>query len=327
MLTDKEIRNIIVQGPESTFVFIKELIHKTDQLEKRIQALEAIINKNSQNSSKPPSSDIFRNNQNNSREKSNKQTGGQRGHKPHNLKMSDKPDEVIVHKADKCHNCLRSLKALPVVDIQRRQVFEIPPVKLKVTEHRSEVKKCPYCNTITKGEFPQEVSRKVQYGSGVYTFIAACQTMLMLSYERTCEFFEHMFDHTISQGTIKNINERLYNNLEMTELKIKESILASRVINQDETGIYIGGKRWWMHSSSTKECTFYQRHENRGRKAMDYIGIIPEFHGILVHDYWKPHLLYSNCTHYLCNAHILRELRHVFEEYLKQHWALEMKEL
>ncbi|HEX2867461.1 MAG TPA: IS66 family transposase [Ignavibacteriales bacterium] len=244
------------------------------------------------------------------------------------MNFSDSPERIIVvYEADICHNCNISLQNVPVTELERRQMLELPEIKIRIEEHQAEVKVCPVCNKVIKGEFPKELSRTVQYGKGVYSFIAACQNLLMLPYERTSEFFSYLFGHTISEGTIKNINERLYNTLEETEQKIKESITKSDVINQDETGIYISGDRQWLHASSTPQMTYYYSHESRGQKAFDEIGIIPEFHGILIHDYWKPYLGYTDCSHYLCNAHHLRELKFIHEEFAHQKWALEMRKL
>jgi transposase len=327
VLTDKEIYKIIEQGPEVVFNVIKELLYKVELLEKRIQLLESKLNKDSQNSSKPPSTDIFRSNQNNSREKSNKKPGGQPGHEPHKLELSDNADKTIIHRVKRCHNCNNSLENITAVKLERRQILELPEIKIKIEEHQAEVKICPVCKIITKGEFPSELPRQIQYGKGVYTFISACQNLLMLSYERTAEFFDYLFGHKISQGTIKNINERLYNNLEQTELKLKGAIIQSSVINQDETGIYIAGQRHWLHASSSKDLTFYQNNESRGQKAFNTIGIIPKFQGSLIHDYWKPYLGYTNCSHYLCNAHHLRELKFIEEEFPEQSWAKQMRKL
>lgn len=340
-MTEKEILSVFDQGSKEVVKLVEGLLDvieklneiveiqnkKIESLERKVYELESKVNKNSQNSSKPPTTDIFRNNQNNSREKSGKKPGGQMGHEPHKLQLSDKPDEIIVHKAERCSYCNSSLKNTPVIELEKRQIFEIPVIKLKVIEHQSEVKLCMCCNHLTKGKFPLELSKTVQYGKAVCSFIAACQTFLLLPYKRTTEFFNYLFDHKISQGTIKNINERLYNNLDKTEQKIKESIIKSNVINQDETGIYIEGKRQWLHCSSTKDLTFYQADKNRGKIAFDNIGIIPEYKGSLIHDYWKPYLGYSNCKHYLCNAHHLRELKFIIEQDPKQKWAKEMRAL
>ena len=108
----------------------------------------------------------------------------------------------------------------------------------------------------------------------------------------------------------------------MTEGKIKDEIISSNVAYFDETGINIGGKLYWLHSSSTDYYTFYYPHANRGSIAMEEIGILFYFKGTAVHDHWKSYFNY-NCLHALCNAHHLRELTFIYEEY-KQKWAKNM---
>ena len=60
-----------------------------------------------------------------------------------------------------------SLKDNPVIDYDRRQVFDIPPIAMEVTEHRCEIKACNVCRTVTTAAFPEGVTHKVQYGEQV----------------------------------------------------------------------------------------------------------------------------------------------------------------
>lgn len=93
----------------------------------------------------------------------------------------------------------------------------------------------------------------------------------------------------------------------------------------DETGININGSKRWLHCASTDLWTHYFPHAKRGKEAMDAIGILPNFHGILCHDHWKPYYIY-NFTHALCNAHHLRELTRAWEKDGQQ-WAKKMENL
>ncbi len=109
-----------------------------------------MLEKNSHNSSKPPSTDSYSRNKpkvKSQRKKSDRSPGGQNGHPGTTLRMNDDPDEVVVHYVDKCTNCGRSLISIPS-DYERRQVFDIPPIAIKCTEHRCEIKTCPKCSTV-----------------------------------------------------------------------------------------------------------------------------------------------------------------------------------
>jgi transposase len=326
MLSDKEIRQVIAQGEDAILKLIKQLQENIVTLEKRVTELESKLNKNSQNSSKPPSTDIVKYKVNNSREKTTNQPGGQPGHEPHGLKFSSKPDEIIIHRVNKCQHCHRTLRKIPVLSLEKRQLLEIPEIKLSVIEHQSEIKKCPDCKKLTKGDFPEELSKTVQYGNRVCSFLTACQNYMLLPYRRTAEFFNYLFGQSISEGTIKNINKRFYNRLEPTESIIKQSIIESKTINEDESGVYINGRRDWIHCSSTPEFTFYQIDQNRGHEAIEKIGIIPAYRGNLITDYYKTYLLYTDCKHFLCNAHHLRELKYITEIDSEQKWAGNMIE-
>jgi len=155
-------------------------------------------------------------------------------------------------------------------------------------------------------------------------YVAYLNTYHMLSYERVCEYFTDMCNHSISEGTIFNILNRYYKKLETTEEKTKEVILASRVIHSDETGINVKGKLNWFHTVSCSVATYYLLHQKRGKKAMDEMDILPKYDGTVVHDHWSPYNKYKNCTHAFCNAHHIRELTHAIET-TDANWAKEMK--
>jgi transposase len=90
---------------------------------------------------------------------------------------------------------------------------------------------------------------------------------------------------------------------------LRSKLKMSDVVCVDETGINIAGKTNWVHTSVTNEVTYMTPHSKRGRIAIDYIGIIKELDGVLVHDCWSPYFAYENVKHALCNGHIVRELK------------------
>lgn len=302
---------------------IQEQGKRIREQESRIQGLEAIIKKDSHNSSKPPSSDGYTKRPlKQKRVKSGKRPGGQKGHEGKTLQMVSHPDKVMVHKVGICGNCGRSLETGKVIEYDRRQVFEIPAIKVEVTEHRAEIKACDRCGEVSAAIFPEGVSTKAQYGDRLKAYAVYIKNYGLLSYERAAELFEDLFSVPLSSGTLVNIDRSCSERLEEACGDIKEGIIASPIAHFDETGMRIEGKLHWLHVSSTDELTYYEPHKKRGSEAIEEIGILPKFGGKSVHDGWSSYFKYV-CDHVLCNAHHIRELTFILEQY-GQEWAQEM---
>jgi len=305
----------------------KELKKIIQSQKETIQALRDQLAKNSRNSSKPPSSDGYRRPRTRSlRRPSGKKNGGQKGHKGHTLDPVENPDHIKVYEVKECKHCHASLEDKEPVGYEKRQVFDIPPIRMEVTEHRAEIKDCNRCSLRTKAEFPPDVTQPTQYGNRIKSLVSYFNIYQLIPLERTCEIFEDVFGHPISEATVLQANTVLSDRIEPANEVIKEQLIGSDVINNDETGMQVEGKLYWLHVASNDTLTYYYVHEKRGGKAMDDIGILPAFGGVSVHDYWGPYFRYENCKHALCNSHHLRDLRFIYEQY-QQEWAEEMGNL
>lgn len=273
---------------------------------------------NSSNSSKPPSSDPNREKMR--RKKTGKKPGGQKGHKGHRLEKVDNPDVIEKLKLDR-----RSLPKGEYREIgyESRQVFDIR-ISCEVTEFRAEILEDQDGNRFV-AEFPKGVTQPTQYGSGVKAHAVYMSQFQMLPYDRISDYFADQMGMPLSTGSLFNFNRCAYVALEsfetMARLKLIEAVLA----HADETGINVNGKRLWLHCFSTDLWTLLFPHEKRGSEAMDEMGILPNFKGILCHDHWKPYFMYA-CLHALCNAHHDRELTCAFEQDGQQ-WAKDMQAL
>jgi transposase/uncharacterized coiled-coil protein SlyX len=290
-------------------------------LTERVKQLESQINTNSKNSSKPPSSDGFVKPKS-LRKKSGKKSGAQKGHPGHTLVMTDRPDKVEIHQVTHCQGCGACLAGRAAESIERRQVIDLPPLKLEVTEHRAEHKTCQTCGARNKAPFPEWITQPVQYGSEVRSLAVYLNQYQFVPYERTAELFRDLFGQSFSEGALFAANQACYEALANVEQEIKQQILNSPVINCDETGARVEGKLNWLHTVSTENLTCYDVHPKRGSDAMDAMGILPLFTGIAKHDFWKAYFKYL-CDHSLCNAHHLRELIWVIEN-MNQSWAKQM---
>jgi len=294
------------------------------ELKERVKSLEDQQSKNSRNSSKPPSTDNFIKPKS-LRRRSGRSPGGQKGHPGHTLKMVENPEHIVPHQVFACKGCGFPLKETEATGYEKRQMFDLPPIRVETTEHRTEKKRCPYCGYLNKATFPEEVQHPVQYGPHLKAIAVYLSQYQLLPYERTSELFSDLFNHQLSQATLVNANKRCYKILEPVEEKIKEEIIASPVVHFDETGLHINAKREWLHVASTKTLTFYGAHAKRGGEATNEIGILPKFQGTAVHDFWKPYFKYL-CQHALCNAHHLRDLTGILEQD-KQDWPQDMIDL
>jgi transposase len=325
-MTKDEAIVIYNTGQELVIELLLKFSAEIEALKTRVQQLENQSAKDSHNSSKPPSSDGLKKKKTTTlRTSSSRSVGGQKGHNGQTLKQVENPDHKIVHRVDGNCTCGLSLKDIESSAYEARQVFDIPPIKIEVTEHRSEIKECPNCGKQHKALFPKDVTKVVQYGNRVKSFSVYLMNYQFIPYERTQEFFNDIFSLPISQGTLVNFNKYCYNLLQDTETFIKQQIMTADVAHFDESGLYVKAKRNWLHAAGTQDFTYYASHEKRGQIAMQDIGILPEFDGTAVHDHWKSYFNFS-CKHGLCNAHHLRELKYVAERY-QQSWAQDMTKL
>ena len=338
-LTREQCYAIYDRGREETVDFILSLLttiatmqeqiasltDKVEKLEARNRQFESQIGKDSHNSHKPPSSDGLKRIVKSNRTKSNKPSGGQNGHQGTTLAMVETPDHVVTHSVSECTRCGCHLHGVAPRVIHRRQVFDIPPMRVSATEHRAEEKECPHCGSKNVAPFPDGVTKVAQYGTQLKATTLLLSHYQLVPSKRLREALQELFGCAISEGTIYNWSRKLHASLKKTEETIKEQIRASKVIHADETGIYRDVKLHWLHVASTEKLTSYALHSKRGRAAIDAVGILPEYQGTVIHDCWSPYFHYS-FKHGICNAHILRELTFAHEED-NQPFAQELKTL
>ena len=316
----------LVEGlTQQHLALVEKLLQQQLALETRIKALEDKQKKTSRNSSKPPSGDGFGKRTKSLRKKSERPSGGQKGHPGSTLEWREQVDAVVTHAVDECQNCGASLSTAAVIKHERRQVHELPPLKLQVIEHQAEIKCCAQCETMSRAVFPAEVNSRVQYGSGLRGLMVYLMDAQLLPSDRTREVLSEVFGCEVSEGTLYNAREKCFEQLAPVEQQIKAGIEAAEVMHCDETGLRVNRKLWWLHVASSAALTYYFVHPKRGRKAIDEMGILANFSGVSIHDGWASYFRYD-CAHGLCNAHHLRELRFIVERY-EQPWAEQMMTL
>ncbi len=321
-----KIENIDIQA---TIEKAKALVRDDEQLSAATKSMFEILilvitllanrlNLNSTNSHKPPSSDPNRKKQ--VRKKSANKAGGQNGHVGTTLKKIDDPDTVEVIKVDR-----RTLPAgqYRQVGFESRQVFDIDISRL-VTEYRAQILEDEKGQRFV-APFPEGVTKAAQYGVGVKAHAVYLSQYQLIPYNRVQDYFADQLHIPVSEGSIFNFNKAAYGLLANFESRARNELAAAEVAHADETGINLGGKRHWLHCLSNDWWTCYHPHAKRDTDAMNDMGVLPRFAGVLCHDHWKPYFTYD-CTHALCNAHHLRELERAWEQD-GQAWARQMQGL
>jgi transposase len=294
-------------------------------LDKRIAELEARLNMNSSNSSKPPSSDgLTKPAVKSLREKSGRKPGGQKGHKGHGLKIEREPDEVIVVAPAECPGCGCGLCDLPTYHGDTKYVYDVH-IEIKLKEYDIREAICPRCRATVAGQPPDECRGTLNYGNMLRSLVVVLTQYACVGIDKTHKILKDLLGVPVSGGTVKNIQREFASKTGRTIAEIKQKLLQSPTLNVDETGARVNGRTQWFHVASKKEYTLVTVHRKRGKEGSDAGGVLPAYRGILVHDCWKPYFGFDKCKHAVCCAHLLRELNALIER--GQGWAGDMKAL
>jgi transposase len=307
---------------------IERLLSVNVDLQARVQELAARLAKDSHNSGKPPSSDGLARKPKRLRKKSGRKPGGQIGHRGETLRLAATPDEIIEHRPAVCSACQLPLDALQsrVVLRERRQVQEVPPLRLRITEHQALHVDCPACHGVSVGTFPPEAPSRAQYGPRLRALCVYLVEQQLVPYARVRSLLVDLFGATLSRGTLVQWVQQAAQALALVEAQVKQALARVPVLHSDETGVRRAGTLAWAHVASTPRLTHYAVHAKRGSQATEAIGILPAFTGGSMHDGWAGYRALTGCRHALCNIHHLRELTFLEEQY-HQAWAKDFKEL
>ncbi len=313
---------------------INKLNLTIDKLNRRIQELTEQLNKNSRNSSKPPSSDGFKKEPKSLRKPSGSRQGAQKGHPGTHLMMTAEPDTTVTHMPSGCEACPNHAICKASAEItESRDVIDVITT-VNITRHQTlEIAVCPMHRDDRVGTFPENVKAAVQYGENLQALAVALNTVGSVSIQRTHEILSGVFNIPISTGTLSNMIKRCAQSVDTAWRKIKTRITDAPLAHFDETGTRVDKKLHWVHNASDSNYTYLDISQKRGQKGMDECDVLPNFSGIAVHDCWASYWNYP-VEHSVCCAHLLRELIGISENHPDQTWAngfidllLEMKKI
>lgn len=297
------------------------------ELRRAVKELKDRLAQNSRNSNQPPSTDgLTKPAPKSLRQKTGRPPGGQPGHPGKTLEQVSHPHHTVVHNLNQCPcgQCQgRSLRHQPVIGYERRQVYELPPKLLEVTEHQAEIKRCPISGLEVTAAFPEHVTAAAQYGPRFRAQMVYFHNQHFIPYDRLTQVCEDLYGQPLSEATIVAANQRSFENLAPFEDRLKVLLPQAPLNHCDESGFRVAGRLHWLHVVSNAQLTFYGVHRRRGTEAMDYFNILPQCRNWIIHDHLKAYFTYTECFHALCNEHHLRELKFLWEEHHEQ-WADEL---
>ena len=285
------------------------LRQRNGELEARIADLEVRLGKNPRNSSMPPSAEGLSKPPSPSRAE-RRAAGRRQGKQPgapgkHLARVAD-PDEVVGHAPAACESCGADLADAELVGTERRQVFDVPEIRLHVTEHVVERRRCA-CGCETKAVFPPAANAPACYGPGVRALAAYLAVHQHLPFDRMAQLFRDVLGQEVSVGALAQMVAEAADATGAFLDQVRGLLREADAVHFDETGGRAAGRLHWVHSASTALLTLLDCHPRRGTLGMDEMGVIGEMAGIAIHDGWRPYRRYD-VTHALCNAHHLREL-------------------
>ena len=292
---------------------------------RRIAELEVQLGQNSSNSSRPPCSDGLKKKPAFPRS-SGKPRGGQHGHRGNTLRMVGQADEVVLHRVGDVCSCGSDLREEPGQLSGRRQVFDLPPQALVVTEHRTESKVCSACGQLHRGTFPEAVGAPVQYGGRVKGLVSLLSVGHHMSVGGIKSLFADLFGYGINENTIQSANTLYYEQLGPEQAIIAKQLQTEKVVHADESGVRVAGKLRWLHVACSGLFTYFYCHTKRGREALeDPLSVLSGCSEWVVHDCWISYFIGGAYRHALCGAHLLRELNALIEQ--GSQWATQMHTL
>jgi transposase len=293
---------------------LKEEINilKAENAHLKSQLEQTKVKKNSHNSSLPPSQDITRKNQS-LREPSGRSVGGQIGHEGTTLFYNETPTEVAHLIPEFCNKCGTSLTSVKDFFIERRQVFDIPPVKISCKEYRQYAKHCPCCKTKQLANFPKGVTNYVQYGENIQAMVVYNWQYQYMPFKRLQQSFKDLFGLSISKGTLENIIRKVANRMQPAYQQIQQRIEIANCVGTDETGIAVNGATNWIWVWQNKLLTFLACSASRGSKTIEALFPKGFLNAVLVSDRWKAQLATNAAWHQLCLAHLLRDTNYIIE--------------
>ena len=276
--------------------------------------------KNSRNSSVPPSQESIAARElrrtKSLRKPSGKPSGGQPGHKGSTLQSVSTPDRIIEHKPAYCKCCGRPLEGIGYRKIRKTQIMDIKFV-IETSEHQYYEKVCE-CGSVNNCDAP---NCRIKYGDNIRAFVTYLNVVQCIPFKRIAELISDLSGQKISEGTLQNILKKNSAKADAAYEEIRRRIECAPVVGADETGAAVGKELHWNWIFQNDLLTYVYQLKSRGQQAIDskFPKGLPN--STLVTDRHQSYFKMNVKNHQVCLAHLLRNAEYLSELDTKQDWS------
>jgi transposase len=287
----------------------ERLVAANERLEARVSELERRLSRSSRNSSLPPSQDPPSAPPRPRGTGSGRKRGGQPGHEGRcrRLLAPELVDEIVEHWPTRCGSCQRGFSERELLDAgepSRHQQAELPPIVVRVSEHRLHWVFCPACATVTTA-FPPEATRWA-FGPRLQAAIVTLAVRNRVSRRQTTELARELFGVELATGSVDAIVQRAGEALAGPHTRLEQEIKQSAVVNIDETGWKTQGERRTLWGALSSQTAVFRI--AAGRHASEAQTLLGErYGGIVCSDRYGGYDYLDPARRQLCWAHLLRD--------------------
>jgi hypothetical protein len=297
---------------EEQIALLKEQVAEIETLKSEMAQLREQLNRNSNNSSKPPSSDPPYLPRPGRDKRSGRKRGGQKGHRGISRNLIDEKDvsRIIDVRPLCCAQC-GGLLLGEDPDPERHQVSEVPKVEAEVTEYRRHRIKCVVCNTLNQAEWPADMPRG-SFGPRAQAIVAYLSGRMGISQRDICETMAVLHGLYMSLGSISAIEERVSTALEQPVKETSKFVQQQAVNYVDETGWKEQNKNCWLWLTASAAATVFRIMNGRGSaQAREIIKVKGK--GVITSDRCGAYNWIGLSRRQICWAHLKRDFQAIAE--------------
>jgi transposase len=297
---------------EQQLASLREQVATVDDLKAEIAELRERLGQNSSNSSRPPSADPPAYKPKPPREPRGRKRGGQPGHQGHTRQLvpPEEVDHVIDLKPKRCTRCGQRLHGADP-QAERRQVSEVPPVRVEVTEYRRHGLCCSTCGAVTRANWPVGVAR-TSFGPRAQAIVGYLTGRLGASHRDVVEAMGVLYGLPLSTGSVAAIQRQVSATLTAPVDETRRFVCQQKAQYVDETGWRETGQRKWLWVNATAEVTAF--HLLDGRSADDARQVINQSaRGVVATDRYCSYNWLASRRRQVCWAHLARDFQAMVE--------------